>query len=298
MTLHLPPLATFRAFAAVAREGSFAAAAAVLNVSTSAVSHQIRALEAALGTPLFTRARNGAGGTAPTEAGHRLLAGVEDALARLADACRAVHDQAGRERPQLVVSANNSLGSLWLAPRLAAFAGEHPSVAWHMRAIEDDAPDMLREGLDLAIVRARAVHPPDRLLFSESLFPVCSPALGPLPQPADLLRHNLLEEEARETATERSWHHWLGLLGADPARARIVRFSSFNQVVGAAIAGAGIALGRSALVAADLAAGRLVRLFAPMALPDRMVFVLRTRPGRARDPHVAHLCEHLLAEGQ
>ena len=61
MTLHLPPLAAFRAFAAVARAGSFSAGARALNVSTSAVSHQIRALEAALGTPLLVRAQNGAG---------------------------------------------------------------------------------------------------------------------------------------------------------------------------------------------------------------------------------------------
>lgn len=295
MTLHLPPLAAFRAFAAVAREGSFAAAAATLHVSTSAISHQVRALEEALGTPLFVRARNGAGGTTPTAAGHELLAAVEDALARLSDACQAVHDRAHHARPNLVVSANGSFASLWLAPRLAAFAGLHPSVAWHMRAIEDDAPDMLKENLDLAIVRARAVHPPDRLLFAETLFPVCGPTLD---RPEDLLRHNLLEEESHGSSVERSWRHWLGLLGLDPGRARIVRFSSFNQAIGAAMAGAGIALGRSALVAAELASGRLVRLFAPMSLPDSAVFVLRTRPGRARDVHVAHLRDFLLAEAR
>jgi len=77
-----------------------------------------------------------------------------------------------------------------------------------------------------------------------------------------------------------------------------VRFSSFNQAIGAAVAGAGIALGRSQLVQAELAAGRLVRLFAPLALPDSAVFVLRTRPGRARDVHVAHLRDFLLAEAR
>lgn len=297
MTLHLPPLAAFRAFAAVAREGSFAAAAAALHVSTSAVSHQIRALEEALGTALFVRARNGAGGTVPTEAGQELLVAVEEALGRLSDACRAVHDRAHRARPNLVVSANGSFASLWLAPRLAAFAGLHPSVAWHMRAIEDDAPDMLREGLDLAIVRAREVRPPDRLLFAETLFPVCSPALGMPARAEELLQHNLLEEESHGSV-ERSWRHWLEKLGVAPGRARIVRFSGFNQVIGAAIAGAGVALGRSALVRSELASGRLVRLFAPMALADTAMFVLRTRPGRARDVHVAHLRDFLLAEAK
>jgi LysR family glycine cleavage system transcriptional activator len=296
MTLHLPPLAAFRAFAAVAREGSFAAAGTALHVSTSAVSHQVRALEEALGTPLFIRARNGAGVTVPTEAGQELLVAVEEALTQLSDACRSVHDRVHRTRPNLSVSANGSFASLWLAPRLAAFAGQHPSTAWHMRAIEDDAPDMLREGLDLSIVRMKQVQPPDRLLLAETLFPVCSPSLGPPERPEELLRHNLLEEASHGDSAERSWPHWLGLLGVDPSRARIVRFSSFNQASGAAIAGAGIALGRSHLVQAELAAGRLVRLFAPLALPDSAVFVLRTRPGRARDVHVEQLRDFLLSE--
>jgi LysR family glycine cleavage system transcriptional activator len=297
MTLHLPPLAAFRAFAAVAREGSFTAAAHTLNVSTSAVSHQIRALEEALGTSLLTRARNGAGPqqTAPTEAGRELLVAVEDALSRLSDACRAVHDRAHGGRPDLVVSANGSFASLWLAPRLADFAGQHPSVAWHMRAIEQDEPDMLREGLDLAIIRVReaALQPPDRLLFGETMFPVCSPSLGFSGAAEALAGYNLLEE-AHGDSPERDWRHWLGLLGQPSARARIVRFSGFNQAIGAAIAGAGIALGRSPLVDADIAAGRLVRLFAPMTLRGGWVFALRVRPGVARDPHVAHLRDHLL----
>ncbi len=298
MTLHLPPLAAFRAFAAVAREGSFAAAAAALHVSTGAVSHQIRALEEALGAKLFLRARNGAGGTVPTESGQELLVAVEEALARLSDACRAVHDRAQAARPNLAISANGSFASLWLAPRLARFAGEHPSVIWHMRAIEDESPDLLREGLDLAIVRVREVRPPDRLLFAESLFPICSPTLGPPIRPEALAGMSLLEEEAHSGSAERSWHRWLDLLGVAAPRPRIIRFSSFNQVIGAALAGAGVALGRSHLVQAELAAGRLVRLFPPHALPDPWVFAIRARPGRARDVHVAHLREFLLAEAR
>ncbi|MBR0642275.1 LysR substrate-binding domain-containing protein [Plastoroseomonas hellenica] len=296
MPAALPPLPALRAFAAVAREGSFARAAATLNVSTSAVSHQIRTLEDQLGTPLLTRARNGAGHsrTGPTEAGAGLLAAVEEALARLADACDTVRDRAKRPRPLLIVCGNGSLASLWLAPRLAAFASLHPSVAWHMRAVEAEAPDLVAEGIDLAILRARpgAVLPPDRLLFEETVFPVCSPALVAT-GPEALLRLNLLEEESG--SPEKAWRHWLALLGLPPARGRIVRFSGFNQAIGAAIAGAGIALGRSPMVDAELAAGRLVRLFAPVALPGSWVFTLRTRPGLARDPHVAQLRDFLLA---
>ncbi len=159
MSVILPPLAALRAFVAVARAGSFARAATTLNVSVSAVSHQIRALEGHLGTILLTRARNGSGHvpTGPTAAGSALLAGVEDALARLADACDRVRADSRRAAPALTISANGSVASLWLAPRLAVFAGRHSGVVWHMRAIEDEEPDMVGQALDLAILR------PDRL---------------------------------------------------------------------------------------------------------------------------------------
>ncbi len=142
MSSHLPSLPAFRAFAAVAREGSFARAAEKLNISTSAVSHQIRALEEQLGTPLLTRARNGAGrsSTGPTAAGEELLRAVEDALGRLAMACDAIRAKANQPRRRIVVSANGSFASLWLAARLAAFARQHPSVEWHVRSEELAAP--------------------------------------------------------------------------------------------------------------------------------------------------------------
>jgi LysR family glycine cleavage system transcriptional activator len=297
MSPPLPPLAALRAFATVARSGSFARAAALLHVSTSAVSHQIRQLEEQLGTPLLTRARNGAGHsrTAPTEEGAALLVVVEDSLARLGEACAAIRSRAGQPRRRLVVAANGSFASLWLAPRLAVFAARHPSVVWEMRAVEAAAPDLAAEGIDLAILRARPaeIRAPDRLLFAETIFPVCSPALAAQVSPEALRRLNLLEEEHGDSP-EKDWRHWLARLGQPAAGARIVRFSSFNQVVGAALAGAGIALGRSPLLDAELAAGRLVRLFAPESLPGSWAFVLRGRWETARDPHVVQLRDFLL----
>src|SRR5262249_49089567 len=96
MTDRIPPLASLRAFSAVARNGSFAGAASARHGSTSAVSHQIRGLEAALGASLLTRARNGAGDTrtAVTAEGEELLRAVEAALAQLATACEVVRERA------------------------------------------------------------------------------------------------------------------------------------------------------------------------------------------------------------
>jgi LysR family transcriptional regulator, glycine cleavage system transcriptional activator len=298
MATHLPSLPALRAFAAVARGGSFIRAAEKLHVSTSAISHQIRLLEEQLGTPLLLRARNGSGHsqTAPTDAGQTLLLAVEEALDRLTRTCEAIRDRAKGPRQDLVVSANGSFASLWLAPRLARFATLHPAVAWHMRAVEANAPDMGVAGLHVAILRARPdrIQPPDRLLFTETIFPVCSAALAATATPEALLQGNLLQEDG--DSPEKNWNIWLPLLGQKARPGRLLHFSSYNQVIGATLAGAGLAIGRSPLIDEELASGRLVRLFAPLALPGSWAFMLRTRPDMAQDPHVAQLCAFLLKE--
>lgn len=298
MAAHIPPLAALRAFAAVARYGSFARAATELHVSTSAVSHQVRGLEDSLGATLLTRARNGAGRTVVTPEGAALQQAVDIAFAQLGEACAAVRDR--RQRPVLTISANGSVASLWLAPRLAAFAALHPSVQWQVRAVDDEEPDMVREGLDLAVLRAwrGAAAPGDRVLFHETVFPVCSPTLPLVGRPEDLTRYTLLQEEHHAASTEKDWSTWLRLLGHGPGvKATIVRFHTFNAALAAAIAGAGIALGRRPLIDYELAAGRLVRVFPDRALPGSGGFVIRRRPGKERDVHVGQLVAYLAANG-
>ncbi len=294
----IPPLAALRAFAAVARHGSFASAAATLNVSTSAVSHQIRGLEDTLGAALLTRARNGAGRTTVTSSGAILQREVELAFAQLGAACETVRTHARGGRPMLAISANGSVASLWLAPRLAAFAALHPSVQWHVRSIEENEPDMVHEGLDLALLRVRrgALADGDRLLFSETVFPVCSPSLPFTGRPEDLPRHTLLQED-HVSSPEKDWTTWLKLLSCDPnAKATIVRFHTFSAALAAAVAGAGIALGRVPLIDPDLASGRLTRPFGDASMPGSWDFIIRRRPGAARDGHVAQLQNFLLAQ--
>jgi LysR family glycine cleavage system transcriptional activator len=301
MVERIPPLAALRAFAAVARHGSFSRAAATLHVSTSAVSHQVRGLEDVLGAALLTRARNGTGRTAVTADGAALLEAVDAAFAQLGAACEAVRRRARRTRPVLAISASHSVASLWLAPLLAAFAARHPSVQWKVHATEQE-PDMLGEGLDLAVLRGRpgALVEGDTQLFSETVFPVCSPSLGLCGSAEELLGHNLLEED-HGTSTEKGWATWLDLLGPGAgAKVTIVRFSTFHAAVAAAVAGAGIALGRRPLIDFELAAGRLVCPFAERSLPGSWDMIIRRRPGAARDGHVAQLQSFLLravAEG-
>ena len=269
-----------------------AQAGATGHANASALSHPIRNLEDARGAALRTRAHNGAGTslTAVTAEGTALLQAVEAAFAQLATACDAVRARARRTRPVLAISANGSVASLWLAPLLAEFAAQHPSVQWKVHATEQ-VPDMVAEGLDLAILRARpgVLAEGDETLFSETVFPVCSPSLRLRGCADELLRHNLLEEDHGASA-EKDWSTWLDLLGAGAGtKVTIVRFSTFNAAIAAAVAGAGIALGRRPLIDFELANGRLVRPFADRSLPGLWDMIIRRRPGAARDDHVAHL---------
>jgi LysR family glycine cleavage system transcriptional activator len=196
----------------------------------------------------------------------------------------------------LTISASGSVAALWLAPRLATFAALHPSVQWQMRAVEDEAPDMVREGLDLAVLRVPAgtMAASDRLLFHETVFPACSPSLRlDHTRPDALLRHTLLQED-HVASPEKDWATWLDLLGCGKnAKVTIVRFHTFSAALAAAIAGAGIALGRQPLIDFELAAGRLVRVFPDRMLPGSADFVIRRRPGKQRDGHVGQLATYL-----
>jgi DNA-binding transcriptional LysR family regulator len=290
----LPPLPALRAFEATARLGGFARAAAELNVSTSAVSHQIRALEDSLGARLLDRS-TGVGGVRVTAAGQGLLRATTQALALLGAACAEL--RAGKRRV-LTIAANAPFSALWLARRLAEFSARHPSAS--VNAISQDSePDFAAHGIDLAIVHVRetALRPDDLVLLRETVFPVCSPDLLAFAA-TNVCRSRLLEEAHHEQTSEIDWRSWVPhfQLPAD-YESKIVRFSSFSQVVGAAIGGAGIALGRSPLIDSELASGRLVRIFPDLAMPASWRFVLRFPPGaRRHDPMLDALVRFLREE--
>ena len=132
-------------------------------------------------------------------------------------------------------------------------------------------------------------------LMTEEVFPVCSPSLledgPPLRTPADLGRYTLLHDEMRE-----DWRMWLLAAGADHLNAtRGPGFQHSNLVVQAAIAGEGVALGRSVLDADDLAAGRLIKPF-DISLPAEFAYYVVCPEADAKRPKVAAFREWLLDE--
>ncbi|MGA8194333.1 MAG: hypothetical protein WB902_13275, partial [Acetobacteraceae bacterium] len=96
---------------------------------------------------------------------------------------------------------------------------------------------------------------------------------------------------------EKDWSTWLELLGCGAdAKVTIVRFYTFNAALAAAVAGAGIALGRRPLIDHELSSRRLIRLITDVSLPGSSDFVIRRRPGAARDQHVEQLQTFLLSQ--
>ncbi len=293
MPRRLPPLNALKAFEAAARHGSFTRAAEELHVTQGAVSHQVKALEATLGLQLFERESRG---LAITEAGRAYLGILRDAFDRIAAGTERVLGQHGAGT--LTVSASPHLAAKWLVPRLGRFAAAHPALNLRLSAV-DRHVDFAREDVDLALRRGDGTWPGLHAtrLWSEALFPVCSPALlrGPrgLRTP-DMLRHHvLLHVDDRE-----AWAAWLGAAEvgcADLARGPV--FDGTGLAVDAAASGQGVALGRTALVAADLLAGRLVCPFGS-ALPLAAAYWIVCPKPRADLPKIVAFRDWILAEAR
>lgn len=145
MAYSLPPLNWLRAFEASARHLSFTAAARELNLTSTAVSHQVRSLEQELGYPLFERL---ARSLRLTEMGAAYLPDVRRAFEDLNAATAQLFGQAGATR--LIVRAPVSFVMLWLAPRLGRFQARHPKIEVHLFSViwADAVPD---EAIDIDI---------------------------------------------------------------------------------------------------------------------------------------------------
>jgi LysR family transcriptional regulator, glycine cleavage system transcriptional activator len=252
----LPSLNGLRAFEAAARHLSFTRAAAELNVTQTAVSHQIRRLEEQLGKRLFVR-------------GSRALRLTRDAQDYL-PAVRTAFDDLRRatarlQRPDreglLTVSTTASLAAKWLVTRVARFQDAHPGIEVRITT-STHLVDFQREEVDMAVRYGLGNWPGLRTqwLMAEDIFPVCSPALmtsaNPLRRPEDLAHHTLLHT----TVAREDWQLWLTAAGL-PISLALRRGLSFDQsfmALQAAMDGLGVALGRTRLVDADIASGRLV----------------------------------------
>jgi LysR family glycine cleavage system transcriptional activator len=258
-----PPLSALRPFEAAARLESFSRAAEELHLTHGAVSHQVRALEEHLGTPLF--ARHGKRVTL-TAAGRAFAESVRNALQEIAQAAERL-DSRKRDH-QLSVSVLPSFASRWLMPRLIRFMDAHPQIEVNVAASVALA-DFTRDGVDVAIRFGRGPWPP--LVCEEFLddeyFPVASSKLpkSKLPkEPGDLLRMRIIREDRDY------WCLWFEAAGVQvrdiPMAGPLFNDSTYS--LQAAARGEGIALARRSIVGEDLERGTLKKLFG-VTVPSR-----------------------------
>ncbi len=256
MSTPLPTLNGLQMFEAAARHLSFTRAAEELNVTQTAVSHQIRRLEEQLGVRLFVRLNRK---LALTREAQDYIPAIRTAFEDL----RLATERLRRARADdvLTVSTTMSLAAKWLVPRLGRFQEANPGIdvriSTSMRLV-----DFRREEIDVAIRFGHGEWPGLRAtwLMAEDIFPVCSPGLlagaKPLARPEDLARHTLLHVGTRRD----EWQLWLtaaGVPGELAARPSLT-FDQRLMALQAAMDGLGVALGYQRIVEADLAAGRLV----------------------------------------
>jgi DNA-binding transcriptional LysR family regulator len=259
--LKLASLDLVRGFVAVGRRMSITHAAQDLCLTQSAVSRQVAALESQLGVHLFTR---GYRAIAFTPEGERLFRSADAAVQQLQDAMGEL-SVAGADKP-VVLGASVGVASLWLLPRLARFQAAHPGIELRLSA-SDRIVDLRHDDIDLAIRYVRdapagaGVAP--RRLFGETVVVVAHPAIaaGALAGRRALARQTLLEFDAPRGHLRPAWLQWSswlerrGWAGAKPRG--VLRFSQYDQVIHAALAGQGVALGRLPLLQPLLDEGRL-----------------------------------------
>lgn len=253
MHRRLPPLAAIRAFEAAGRLGGFRRAAEEICVTPSAVSHQIRALEDALGVALFERSP---GRAVLTERGRTYLA----ALTGLLDGIDAATRRAA-ERPDdapLRVLCTHGFAARWLAPRLAALS-PGPGVEI---LLAEGAPslDFGTNGADVAIQWCADPHPGvvSEPLMESCQYPVAAPEIAArVAEPADLLAERLLYDQVLD-----AWDRWFALAGVPEAVLPPgPRLPHCELSLTAAQRGQGVSLAYDAMARGARREGRLVRLF-------------------------------------
>jgi LysR family glycine cleavage system transcriptional activator len=285
---HLPPFFALRALEAAARHRSYSRAAEELSLTHSAVSQQIRKLEAELGARLFVRTGNA---MEPTPDGARLAASVARGLGVLQNAVAEFAQAAARD--PLVVSLDPQFASRWLPPRLQRLLDDPAGNNIELR-VEERLSDFTTDGVDVGVRYGPGQwHGAEaRPLFAETLFPVCSPqvaAAHPMRRPEDLLSAPLIHHGSRP------WSLWFNTFGLTAPERSGLLFEDSIMLLEAAAQGLGVALARSGLIEADLKSGRLVRPLEGDVASDLGFFVV-WRPDNRKLARIEALRDWLVAE--
>lgn len=268
----IPSLSALRGFEAAARLRSLSGAARELNVTHAAIAQHVRALEERFGCALLEREGRR---MKPTREGAALAAGLTEGFGLIA---AAVRDLARDEGRPVRITLTPSFAENWLMPVIGRFWSAHPEIRVELIPVYD-LVDLRAEGIDLAIRYGRGGWPgtdPEPLVAADHVV-VATPQLTgdrPVERLADLKHHHWLLEKQRPE--EQLWAKEQGL---DLDTVRLNEFDTNSMLLQAVRAGAGVSIVPVAIVAHDLAEGRLVELCRADA--TGLAYHLIRRPGPA-----------------
>lgn len=278
---HYPSISALRAFEAISRLGSVSSAARELNLTRSAVSHQVNVLEQMLGFVLTEKVGRGIG---LTQQGERYATEARRVLKILHEAAR------WNDGPEVIgrlsVSCVPGLANYWLCRHLGDFILQYPKITLQISA--PTAPDDTRnDNIDLFIAYGNGSWPEQyvRQLMTIRLFPVCSPMfshkVGGLSSPVRLLQMPLLH-----LVNYTDWRVWLAASGVSDIHLEGgITFSDANFVQSAALAGQGVAIGDNMVSGDALAKGLLIRPF-DISIESPRAYYLVASPEKVERPEV------------
>lgn len=264
-TPRIPSLKALRALEATARHQSLTRAADELNVTTAAISQQLKTLEHDFGAKLVDRKDGEFRVASLVQAG---LPDLRDGFERILLGVRKMREY-GSHRP-LTIAVEPSFAATWLLSRLPRFTTANPDINIRLDPSLRVVDLAHERDIDLGIRYGSGDYPGHQVdkLLSEEVFPVCSPALleteHPLRTPDDLRWHTLLHDDF-ETADRSipTWEKWLKTAGCvvDPTAG--IHFPLTSMAVEAAVLGHGVALISRVIASGHLATGQLIRPFGP-----------------------------------
>ena len=281
-------------FVAVVEAGGFSRAAERLELTKSAVSRRVSALERRLGTRLLLRTTRR---LSLTEAGELYLGHAREALRQLEAAEEAVRRAKGAPAGRLRIHAPMSFGKLQLAPRLARFLARYPELRLDL-ILDDKSPDLVEAGIDLSL-RVGAL--PDSTLVSRRLTRLRSVVCAA----PDYLRHHPPPEHPEGLAdhpclfysysdNRDCWEF------KDAAGSRRMVVTAHHQVNNSEVLcellaqGAGVGRVPTYVAASWIRAGRLIPLFPHFEMPTRPLNIVM--PGRERIPAKVELFRDYLID--
>lgn len=274
-TKHLP-LNALQGFEAAGRHLNMRRAGEELNLTQSAISHQVRTLEEALGKPLFEANRRR---LVLTREGERFLAVVKQSLEGISAA--AVQVTEDKFSATLSISAAPAFLSQFLVPRLPQFLDLFPDLTLSMKPSVSGETGRFA-GVDVAIVFNAAHFPGMRVdsLARLEMFPVCAPrlAINERPMQPDELRHaTLIHEDNGEI-----WARWFAAVGAENVSPRRNIYAARTQTaLTLANAGVGYAIHDAFLGSRPGAAYTLIRPFGNLSFAFGEYSMVSPLPERA-----------------